>query len=235
MTPRAARTGAESPATRARGSPPAAATCAFNASVRRVDAGRRVSSSRASTGGSGASVISSAPSEAVSVTIRSRLVTITRHSAAPGSSGRTCPAPSASSSSKSIRRPARWLRNSAARAPVPAGISSSATPSMDSRDRRASAALTGGPSGSDPRRSRWSCPSGKRAATRCAQCTASADLPTPGMPSIATTGIAGPVRSSRSARSRSPARPVKAGRSRGSRAGFRRAPGRGFKICAYAF
>jgi hypothetical protein len=51
--------------------------------------------------------------------------------------------------------------------------------------RTASAADIGAPEGSKPRRFTYSCPSGKRAATWCAQCSASAVLPTPAVPPIA--------------------------------------------------
>ena len=49
----------------------------------------------------------------------------------------------------------------------------------------ASGAVTGVPEGSKPRRFTYSCPSGNRPATWCAQYRASAVLPTPAIPPIA--------------------------------------------------
>jgi hypothetical protein len=97
-------------------------------------------------------------------------------------------------------------------------MSAPATPSA--RNDAASASPGGiGCSGSYPRRSTYSCPSGNRSATRCAQCTASAVFPTPAVPDtaeITTADVFADPASSPSSRVSSSARPVKPYTSDGS-------------------
>ena len=146
---------------------------------------RRASRSRASATDSMSSVSRLAPSVATSGVSWLRLVTMARHPGEPGSSGRTCPASRALSSTTSTRLPASRLRYSPTWAGRPAGICSAGTPNASRNPRRASAGSSAGPPGSKPRRLTYSCPSGNRAATRCAQCTARAVLPTPAVPETA--------------------------------------------------
>ena len=84
------------------------------------------------------------------------------------------------------------------------------------------------PPGSKPRRLTYSCPSGNRSATRCAQCTARVVLPTPAVPSIGDDHAGRPIVSSAapSRARRAAARPVNAATSAGNCAG-RRGHGRG--------
>ena len=71
----------------------------------------------------------------------------------------------------------------------PAGMPAAATPSaVAGTPASASPAVDRLAAGSKPRRFTYSWPSGNRSATRCAQCTASAVLPTPAVPTTAMTG-----------------------------------------------
>ena len=79
----------------------------------------------------------------VLVTSRRRLVTSTKPPAVPGSSGRTCSCPAASSSTSKTFFPATWSRHFAARASVPGGIWTAGTPAVSSKLASASAGLTG--------------------------------------------------------------------------------------------
>jgi hypothetical protein len=91
--------------------------------------------------------------------------------------------------------------------------------------RTASAGVIGGPAGSNPRRFTYSCPSGNRWATRCAQHSASAVLPTPAVPPIAEMITVPPVSarfcSSPVRVASSPARPAKCATAAGSCCGVR--------------
>ena len=136
----------------------------------------------ASPGGRVSRLITAASSSAVS---RRRLVTSTRLPAVPGSSGRTCSCPAASSSSSRIFLPATWSRHRAARASRPGGICAAATPAVSSRLASASAGSTGRWPGVWACSGRKNCPSGKLPASRCAACTAKVVLPIPAIPSIA--------------------------------------------------
>src|SRR6185295_776151 len=75
--------------------------------------------------------------------------------------------------------------------PSPAGIPSAGTPSAARNPCIAAPGSSACPAGSKPRRLTYSWPSGNRAATRCAQCTASAVLPTPAVPDTAVMTAAG--------------------------------------------
>lgn len=160
-----------------------------------------------------------APSRATRPVRASRLVTTTTHSPEPGRRSRTCLVSRASSSSRSIRRPASSVRNRAAHSSAPTGSVRPSTPSACSRRCRASRGRRA--STSYPRRSRYSCPSGNRSATRCPQCTASAVLPAPAVPAPAATTVTGAAAGrgavSRSSRAASwSCRPTKSGTSAGS-------------------
>ena len=107
--------------------------------------------------------------------------------AAAGGPGRRrgrCPARPASAG-----RPA-GCGTGAACASRSAGIRCGGTPSASRKPRTASAGSITAPPGSKPRRLTYSCPSGNRSATRCAQCTARAVLPTPAVPPITVTAAA---------------------------------------------
>ncbi len=142
-----------------------------------------------------------------------RLVTTTMHGELPGSSGRTCASSLALSRMISTWRPASRLRYRAACASGLAGMRSAGMPNASRKPLIASGGATGVPDGSKPRRSTYSCPSGKRSAARCAQCTASAVLPTPAVPLIdAICGVPAALSTESSSPSRafsSSARPTK--------------------------
>jgi len=145
-------------------------------------AASRTSSAAASPLERTSRLITAASSRAVS---RRRLVTSTRLPAVPGSSGRICSWPDASSSSSKIFLLATKSRQRAARASSPGGICAAPAPAVSSRLASASAGSTG----------RWptvwacsgkkNCPSGKAPLNRCAACTANVVLPIPAIPSIA--------------------------------------------------
>ena len=157
-----------------------------------------------------------APSEATRPASSLRLVIRTMAVGVAGSSGRTWAGSRALSSTISIRRPSSRLRYSACRPSSVAGRRAAGTPSA-SRNARSASAGGSGSAGPNPRRFTYSCPSGKSAAARRAQCTASAVLPTPAVPPIAviSTGPSGRRSSPDSARS-SRARPVNPGTVAGS-------------------
>ena len=92
--------------------------------------------------------------------------------------------------------------------------------------RSAWLASAAGPAGSNPRRLTYSCPPGKCAATRCAQCTARVVLPTPAVPAM--TEMAAPSSGPGTIASRlasSAPRPAKAATGGGSWAGSNAAAG----------
>ena len=145
-------------------------------------AASRASSAAASPGGRASRLTTAASCSAVS---RRRLVTSTRLPAVPGSSGRTCSCPAASSSSSKIFLPATWPRHRAARASTPGGICCGASPAVSSKLASASAGSTGRWPAVWACSGRKNCPSGKPGASRCAACTAKVVLPIPAIPSIA--------------------------------------------------
>ena len=158
-----------------------------------------------------------ASSSAVS---RRRLVIRTRLPAVPGSSGRTCSCPVASSSTSSTFLPARQSRQHPARASSPAGIASAPSPAARSKLASASAGSTGRCPGVCAWSGRKICPSGKRPASRCAACTARVVLPIPAIPPMAwiptTPPVAAVSASPAVSRASSAPRPVNPEMSRGS-------------------
>jgi hypothetical protein len=159
-----------------------AAACSL---VMRAGPSRRTSSSRASLVVSRSTVSGMAPSRAIRSVSRLRLVISTMQPAAPGSKGRTCSGSRALSKTIRMRLSASTLRYKPIWAPRSAGMRPAGTCSASRNLRTAVAACMGAQDGSNPRRSTYSCPSGKRARTRCAQCTASVVLPTPAVPATA--------------------------------------------------
>ena len=184
----------------------------------------RASISWASSSPSTSRVMSVAPSAATSPAIWLRLVTTTRQSGEPGSSGRTWAALVALSSTISTRLPSTRLRNRAARSSSGAAIRCGGTPNA-SRNHRSATPGSMGWCGSGPRRSTYSWPSGKRLATWRPNRTASAVLPTPAVPEMTATGTDSSVPAARAEGSRacstrsSSWRPEKPGASGGSWAG----------------
>jgi hypothetical protein len=150
----------------------------------------------------------------------SRLVTSVRQVGEPSNSGRTASAEGALSSSTRSRRSARRLRYRAARSATSYGTSAGATPRARRNPARTSPGSAGA-SGPYPRRSTYSWPSGYRSATRCAQCTASAVLPTPAVPDRAriTLPVRPPEPATRSSSASSALRPTNAYTSGGSSRG----------------
>ncbi len=156
--------------------------------------------------------------------IRTRDVTSAAQPAVPGSSGRTCAASRALSSSTSTRRPSSTERYSAARSSRESGIAESGVPRARRKEPRT---VSGSAARAGLRR-----PGGRRRAGRpgkasravCATCTARVVLPTPPMPARADTAITCPwppvadARTSPSSRTNA-ARPVKSGTVAGSWAG----------------
>ncbi len=188
----------------------------------------RTSSARESAGSRAESVSLRAPSRATSPGRAARLVTSTWHPGPPGSSGRTWSACRASSSTTSVRVSASRLRKSAAASAASVGTRSGAT----SSERRSLVSASAGESGGAaawPIRFRYSWPSGKRCRTRCAQCTASALLPTPGAPAstVIDTAPGSLSASSASISAITSERPVKPATSAGSWAGTGRSAGTG--------
>ena len=149
------------------------------------------SRSSASGAGSRGRSIRRAPCRATSPARLSRLVTRVRQDGEPGSSGRTASADRALSSSTRICRSASRLRYRALRSARSYGTSAGLTPSARRKPASTSPGSVGC-SGPYPRRSTYNWPSGKCSAIRCAQCTASAVLPTPAVPDRATITL--PVR-----------------------------------------
>ena len=154
----------------------------------------RASISRASAWLSTSSVISAAPSAATSPASSLRLVTTTRQPGEPGSSGRTWAALVALSSTTRIRLPSTRLRYMAARSSAAMLKRRGGTPRPTRRSPSASTGVIGGRSGSPPRRSTYSWPSGKRLATWRPKWTASALLPTPAVPEMTMTPTESPAR-----------------------------------------
>ena len=109
---------------------------------------RAASSRTPSSAPSGPSRSGRAPSAAASPASDDRLVTTTRHPALPGSSGRTCAASRALSSTISTRRPASTLRYNPHRACASAGICPAGTPSATRNHPVTSSAVTAAPSAS---------------------------------------------------------------------------------------
>src|SRR5215470_8301972 len=151
----------------------------------RLAPSRYTSNSRASATDNRSTVTDRAPSTAIRLVSRLRLVTTTTHPSEPGSNGRTCAASRALSNTTNTRRPATMLRYKLTCASTASGIRSAGTANASRNPRTASAGLTGDPAGSNPRRFTYNCPSGNRSATRCAQHNANAVLPTPAVPPIA--------------------------------------------------
>jgi hypothetical protein len=118
------------------------------------------------------------------------------------------------------RRPAIRPRHAATRASSSSGISLSGVPSAASNAASAFAGSTGSRLSECACSSTNNCPSGKCSASRCPARTASAVLPTPGIPSIACTGITAPDPAAATMAdvnaSNSVARPVNVAMSRGS-------------------
>ena len=108
-------------------------------------------------------------------------------------------------------------------APMRRSNSVRASSTVNGTPRIASAGPSGRRRGSKPRRFTCSWPSGKRAATRCAQRVATLVFPTPAVPTRAAIGAPGAPppagTSSASSWASSASRPVKSGTSRGSWAG----------------
>ena len=82
----------------------------------------------------------------------------------PGSSGRTCSCPAASSSTSKTFFPAAWSRQRPARASIPGGIWLAGTPAVSSKLASASAGSTGRCPGVWACNGKKNCPSGKRPA-----------------------------------------------------------------------
>ena len=146
---------------------------------------RLASSSRASVTVSRSRARRRAPSVAIRPASWSRLVTMARHPGEPGRSGRTCSALRALSSTTRTRLPASRLRKSPVCAVRSSGIRAGGTPNASRNPCSACRGSSAAPSWSNPRRPTYNCPSGNRSATRCAQCTARAVLPTPAVPDTA--------------------------------------------------
>ena len=146
---------------------------------------RAVSSCTASSCARVSSLSSRAPSAAASPASWLRLVMMTMLAGLAGSSGRTWRSSRALSSTISIRRSASRLRYRPAWASALDGMRSGGTPSASRNPRITSAGVAGVSEGSKPRRFTYSCPSRNRPTTWCAQCSASAVLPTPAVPPIA--------------------------------------------------
>ncbi len=137
----------------------------------------------------------------------------------------TCASLAALSNTTSTRRSASRLRYSSARSSEPSGMAASSTPSA--RSKRPSASSGSAGLASAPRRLMNSCPSGNRARTRWATCTARVVLPTPPPPMTAITSIAvdraapsGAPANRTPSRPTASSRPVKSALSAGSRNGM---------------
>lgn len=124
------------------------------------------------------------PSSAARASSGFRLVTRTALVGVPGRSGRTWPRPWASSRTSRMLRVARRERKSAARASPSSGIACESTPDARSSSTSTSSAWRGWSDA--PRRRTNHCPSGKRSVSSRATRTATAVLPTPGVPERAT-------------------------------------------------
>ena len=114
---------------------------------------------------------------------RRRLVISTRLPAVPGSSGRTCSCPAASSRTSSTFLPAKQSRQRAKPGlPTPGGICRASIPAASSKLDSASAGSTGRCPGVCACNGKNNCPSGKLGANWCAACTAKRGLADPRHP-----------------------------------------------------
>ncbi len=148
-----------------------------------------------------------------------RLVSRAAQEGPVGSSGWIWTVSATLSSTTSTRRPVSRTRSNSARSAWSSGMACGCSPST--RSQRPSTWATSAGRSSAPLRSANSCPSGNRLRSRWSARRARAVLPTPGMPQIATMDGADRVPGSADntvvMRSSSAWRPVKSGRSPGSR------------------